>query len=765
MAINYGYGVNPNMGQFVSSYLQGTGMQARAHAEEEEAKAKAKSQVSNAFTNMVTSLATTYAKKSVADQDAAKASYKDDYIEEKARRTHSRDLYTPGSDSWKEQNQSILDLKKEYKADLLAYKESGIFNRDASLLEFGTEDPKFTGLSNDAQKQISGNDKLIADLKAKKEGIEAKEFKETEFIKTLGKGVEKRERDAVAELGKKREGLKKEQKAFERLATVEGNRRREELLRADTDDLFATPLAGEAQTQLSKQFHKKYDPIKKGIDKSVKRKGDLITQEGNKLGSNFLKERKELSEFKEDTLSGFGQTKKGYAEQIKTLQEKNKGLIKEGEKNLEGYDFDPVTGKALKRSELKFKEQRRYQEKKHKDVLRGQMLGMVLTAGGDLSDLDTSGTAYEMMTEEQIQAVQNNAMDPKLRRGGGDALKFGRLLDSSNKEDVAIAEAFGQKPEEFNEHVKVAYETRIMGRVRNAGGNYEALESIKKEIEQKDPTFLEGTTISPGMIDQTISDSKLANQKTMYTALNQVMSMGNGEQTEHFLKVNASRIQKYEADGVLPKGFAVNSQKLVDTKTKSEGQTLNLKDKQRKLNLLQDYLKQGTTSETGMTPQLRTQINVIASDLGYKTDDLLNDVNLRNKIAKETAEIARQVSLLNFSEKMRKNLYDQEFGSGPQVTGVRVKEGGGVGFQYKKTGSGKIDVQDGLKKFINTYQSRTGLRLTPGDPAVQEHKAFLDHFNMTLGTSAEDSIRKAVLESGDDTVEKATLEFLKSQKQ
>ena len=709
MAINYNYGLNPNMGNFVSSYLRGTGMQANAYAEEEKAKQKAQAQQATAFTKMIGDIAMSYGKVKKAEQDTAMSDYKDAYKEEKARLTDSRNQYAPGSESWNTQNDALFALNKEYKTNLANYKKSGNWNKDASLLEFGSADPKFTGLSDEAQGQISKNDQLIADLQAQKTNLEKDEFKEQEFFKRREGILKKREEGRLQKIREERKDIDDSEKYWGEYAMQEGEKERTRLLKDAPEDVFATPFGQEANKKLSEQFRKKFETVNTMGKEFVKDRRESLMEEASKQGTRSWQEQKDLSEQKKNVEGGFGTAKKSIDLQIADLQKKNKGLIAEGEKNLEGYDFDPRTGEPLKRSDLKFQEQRRYQEEKQKGVLRGQALGMMLSAGVDVSNMDTSGTPYSMMNEEQLQAVQNNSMEPELRQIGRDALKFGTALSADNAKHVSVAREFGMTIPEFNKHVKVAYETQTMSRIRNAGGNYEALKSIKEEINNKGADFLKGTTLSGGMIDRAIEDSKIAHQKTMYSNMNQVLSLGDSGTATRWLEVNKGRIAQYEKDGVLPQGFANASKSLVDTKIKAQGEALNLKDQQRKLNLLQDLLQQGTTSKTGMTPQLKSQIDSLSQDLGYKSDDLLEDVNEQNKLDRQSKQLSQQVKLLDFSEKMRRNLYEQEYGTGPSITGARVTEDGRVGFNYRKTNDGKIDVKDAMKKFINRYFSETGM--------------------------------------------------------
>ena len=207
MAINYSYGLNPNMGNFVSSYLQGTGMQANAFAEEEKAKAKASAQVSNAFTGMISQLAMSYGKAKKAEQTEALSDFKDEYKAESARLTDQRNRFQVGTDEYNYYNDQIFELGKEYKADVASYKKSGTFNKDASLLGFDSSDPTFTGLSDEAQSKIDKNAKLISDLQARKNRIEKKENQALDFFKKRRSVIGKEEEKALEGLQQQRKEL------------------------------------------------------------------------------------------------------------------------------------------------------------------------------------------------------------------------------------------------------------------------------------------------------------------------------------------------------------------------------------------------------------------------------------------------------------------------------------------------------------------------------------------------------------------------------
>lgn len=700
MAINYSYGLNPNMGNFVSSYLRGTGMQANAFAEEEKAKAKASAQVSNAFSGMISQLAMSYGKAKKAEQTEALSNFKDDFKAESARLTDQRNRFQVGTDEYNYYNDQIFELGKEYKADVANYKKSGTFNKDASLLGFDSSDPTFTGLSDEAQGQMMKNSRAIMNLQRQKDKID----KEEESAK---KSLSEDRR----EIGNYRD-----------FASYDTER-------SDVKRNMINALTKRAGYRGSSGQVTQDDPMYKGLK--------------DKVDDKFAP-FKELQTRRENINKSFENQRSDIDQQINQLKALNEGILKEGDKTLEGYEFDPRTGKELNKQSLKVNEQRRYQEEKQKGVLRGQALGMMLSAGVDVSDMDTTGTPYSMMNEEQLQAVQNNAMEPELRQIGGDALKFGTTLSADNDKHVSVAKEFGMSIPEFNKHVKVAYESQTMNRIRSAGGNYEALKSIKEEINNKGADFLKGTSLSGNMIDRAIEDSKIAHQKTMYSNMNQVLSLGDSGTATRWLEVNKDRIAQYEKDGVLPKGFADASKSLVDTKIKNDGITSNLKDQQRRLNLLQDYLRQGTTSETGMTPQLRSQINKLSLSLGFDGEKLLQDVNEQNKLDRQSQQLSQEVKLLDFSEKMRKALYEQEYGTGPTITGASVTEDGRVGFQYRKTNDGKIDVKDAMKKFINRYFSETGMTLTAENPAYKEHEKFLKEYNRLLG--AEESLRRGVFQ-------------------
>ena len=104
--------------------------------------------------------------------------------------------------------------------------------------------------------------------------------------------------------------------------------------------------------------------------------------------------------------------------------------------------------------------------------------------------------------------------------------------------------------------------------------------------------------------------------------------------------------------------------------------------------------------------------------------------------------IQKETNLLSYAEKARRKLYTDEYGTGPQITGVNVTEDGSVGFHYKRTSDGKIDVKDAVKKFIASYQNRTGMTLTIGNTVVKEYEDYLNHYNMTH--NAEASLKRGL---------------------
>ena len=223
------------------------------------------------------------------------------------RLTDQRNRFQVGTDEYNYYNDQIFELGKEYKADVANYKKSGTFNKDASLLGFDSSDPTFTGLSDDAQGQMMKNSRAIMDLQRQKDKIEKGESQSADFFSKRRVALQNEEKDA-------QEGLRKQRKA---LAMNEDPA----LKPFDTQSKTTrTALKNALNKTASKSgaFVTQDDPMyKEGIEKLDQKFADTfinrekeITDEGNRLGNKFLRDRKRIAKTEEQAkLNALGEKK------------------------------------------------------------------------------------------------------------------------------------------------------------------------------------------------------------------------------------------------------------------------------------------------------------------------------------------------------------------------------------------------------------------------------------------------------------------------
>ena len=363
---------------------------------------------------------------------------------------------------------------------------------------------------------------------------------------------------------------------------------------------------------------------------------------------------------------------------------------------------------------------------------------MMLSAGVDVSDMDTTGTPYSMMNEEQLQAVQNNAMEPELKQIGGNALKFGNALDANNEQHVQVAKEFGMTIPEFNKHVKVSYETQMMSRIKNAGSNYNQLINIKKEVQEKGVDFLKGTSLSVDTLDRQIADSKGLHQRDMYTALNRVLNMKDPNTMTSFLGNNKDRIEKYQQDGVLPKNFSADAQKLIQKTYDADVDALNNKQRSVQLTELQKIIKLG--EQTNFTDAgVNKQITNLATSIGVEDPNaLITNEKARLALDDELRDLNRLNSQYSLADKIEKDEYDRVYGTGFHTV-PRFNPDGTVSYTTGKP-LGKIDVQKVVRKFETEYEMKHGF--APTREQMNKLKERLESYNLLL--NAERDLQRAV---------------------
>jgi len=634
MAINYGYGLDPNQGALVNSLLAAEDKKRKAEEIKAFGKVNAEKTKIDAFNKMFSQLASAGVGVAKEHMKSDLNSYTSDHNAAVDQAKHQRNQYQTGTDEYNFFNERITNLNNDFREDVKAWKESGFLNRDGSLLsvtkgETGGE-RTFTGLDEGQQGMLKHSNKRIKELKD--ENIE------------LEKGIQSR-----------RDSLKK---SYENPSST----------MASNPDFYT---GGDHMKEIQERWDSKPD-------------------------QNTIAENRGMISKLERGVSG--------------LQEKAQGV-------LEGYDFDPVTGKELNRSSLKLHEQRRYKEAQRSNTLEGQAAGLLVRSGITPPDNLLQGSPYGMMTKEQLEAVMIKGMEPELLKQAQFRIRNGISFDKENKEHQQIADSYGMNFDQLQNITKHSAEAIHLNRLNKAGTDYNAIEKYGNEAINSGYDF---TTLTPEHIQGRIDDAKSATRNSFYAKAMSIANTGNLQFQNSWYASNERQINKYIADGVLSKDFKAASSSYFSGKAKNTSQRLHLNNMTTSYNLVGKAVE--ISAET--QEDIPEEVKQIAASIGINDiNTLVQNEKAKNNFERSRKEVTAQNARLTLARSLEKEIYEAQYGTGQGVT----SDGRGGLVMYNK--GGLIDIDKTEKNLLTKTNSTTGDLWTKEDLKISKeswkrHNAF-----------------------------------------
>ena len=621
MAINYGYGIDPNQGALVNSLLAAEEKKRKAEEIKAFGKVNAEKTKIDAFNQMFSQLASAGIGVAKEHMKSDLDGYTSDHNAAVDQAKHQRNQYQTGTDEYNFFNERVTNLNTDFRNDVKKWKESGYLNRDGSLLsvtkgETGGE-RTFTGLSEGQQGLLKHSNSRIKELRE-------------ENVK-LEKGIQARKSSL--------------EKIYEKPSS--------------TPDVFTGEYA-------MKDIQERWDS-----------KPDRDKIAGNR-----------------SMISSLGKTVSGVRDQ--------------GQGVLEDYDFDPATGKELKRSSLKLHEQRRYQEAQRSNTLEGQAAGLLVRSGITPPDNLLKGSPYGMMTKDQLEAVMIKGMEPELLKQAQFRISNGISFDKENKEHQQIADSYGMNFDQLQNITKHSAEAIHLNRLNKAGTDYNAIEKYGNEAINSGYDF---TTVTPEHIQGRIDDAKSATRNSFYAKAMSIANTGNLEFQNSWYTSNENQINKYIAEGVLCKDFKAASSNYFSGKAKNTSQRLHLNNMTTSYNLVGKAVEISAVSRE----EIPEEVKQIAANIGIKDiDALVQDEKAKNDFERSRKEVTAQNSRLTLAKSLEKEIYERMYGTGQGVT----SDGRGGLVIYDK--GGLIDIDKTEKNLLTKTNSTTGDLWTKEDLKISK---------------------------------------------